>query len=92
MIIEQIAYKQRFFIPSEPERGIEILTAVLKRYPAINADGNDAEESAETLEAILEAHITGSNFDSESEIVDIDALVIEPEPDASYSPVSLVTF
>jgi P-loop containing NTP hydrolase pore-1/C-terminal domain on Strawberry notch homologue len=87
LINEQIAYKQRFFIPTEPEKGIEILTAVLKRYPAINADGDETEESAETLEAILEAHSTGSSFDGESEIVDIDALVIEPEPDASYNPI-----
>lgn len=86
LINEQIAYKQRFFIPTEPEKGIEVLTALLKRYPAINADGEETEESAETLEQLLESH-SASTYNGASQVVNIDDLVIEPEPDASYSPV-----
>ncbi len=45
LINEQIKWKQRFFIPTDEARGVEILTALLKTYPVMVAE--DATEASE---------------------------------------------
>jgi len=40
LLNERISYKQRFFVPSDPDTGIETLTNLLKRYPATKEGGS----------------------------------------------------
>jgi hypothetical protein len=47
LINEQIEWKQRFFIPTDKARGIEILIALLNRYPFLRADESSQDEVAE---------------------------------------------
>ena len=35
LINEQIDWRQRFFVPTDEERGIDILSALLDRYPVV---------------------------------------------------------
>ena len=46
LINEQIQWKQRFFIPSDESRGVEILTALLNTYPVIVTE-EEAEDTQE---------------------------------------------
>jgi hypothetical protein len=47
LINEQIDWKQRFFIPTDEERVIEILSALLNRYPLLRAEGTSQDETTE---------------------------------------------
>jgi hypothetical protein len=46
LINEQIQWKQRFFIPADESRGVEILAALLKTYPVIVTE-DEAEDTQE---------------------------------------------
>lgn len=87
LINEQIAYKQRFFIPNDLSTGLGILTALLKRYPAINSEDPEAVEDIDAIESLLQnsTDITSANGLSENLIVDLNELVIPAEPDPSWS-------
>ena len=49
LINEQINWKQRFFIPADEGKGVEILTALLKVYPVIESE-EATEEGADCAE------------------------------------------
>ncbi len=51
LINEQINWKQRFFIPTDETTGIEILSALLDRYPVVVADEAGSKPEVETIEA-----------------------------------------
>jgi hypothetical protein len=46
LLNEQIQWKQRFFIPTDEEKGIAILADLLARYPIIGADEDPEETDA----------------------------------------------
>jgi protein strawberry notch len=71
LINEQIQWKQRFFIPTDEGRGVEILAELLKTYPAIVKE--DEREISETqapdeIQAMPEANPTS--------IIDLEGWVI----------------
>jgi hypothetical protein len=51
LINEQINWKQRFFIPTDETTGVEILSALLDRYPVVVADEAGNEPEAGVIEA-----------------------------------------
>ena len=59
LINEQINWKQRFFIPTDESKGVEILAALLKLYPVIEAEEavEEAQECAD-LQNLPEASPT----------------------------------
>jgi hypothetical protein len=59
LINEQIQWKQRFFIPADESRGVEILAELLKTYPVIvtEDEAEDAQEqSIDEIQAMPEAN------------------------------------
>jgi hypothetical protein len=54
LLNEQIQWKQRFFIPTDEEKGIAILADLLTRYPIIGAD--EYSEDADASEAVPESY------------------------------------
>jgi hypothetical protein len=56
LINEQINWKQRFFIPADESKGVEILAALLKLYPVIESEeaADEAQECAE-IQSLPEA-------------------------------------
>ncbi len=63
LINEQIDWKQRFFVPTDEDKGIEILSALLERYPVMVSDEQiDGQElSAEPVTEIQRANIVDLN-------------------------------
>src|SRR5436305_551 len=53
LINEQIDWKQRFFLPTDEETGIPVLTALLTRYPVMVSDNSSHEEPVEVQPAEL---------------------------------------
>jgi len=47
LINEQIDWKQRFFVPTDEERGIEIISGLLNRYPLLIAEEASQDEATE---------------------------------------------
>ncbi|PWT79230.1 MAG: hypothetical protein C5B58_14125 [Acidobacteria bacterium] len=47
LINEQIDWKQRFFIPTDKETGVPVLTDLLARYPVMVSDDLSDEEAIE---------------------------------------------
>lgn len=75
-----IDYKQRFFLPTEHEKAVEILSNFLKRYPAILPE--EETESAPVQFTDLKALAT-------VETVNILDLVIAQEPVSQAAPLDL---
>jgi hypothetical protein len=69
LINEQINWKQRFFIPADEASGVEILTALLKFYPVI-----EAEEAAEEAQGCAE--IQNLPEASPASVVDLEQWII----------------
>jgi hypothetical protein len=63
LLNEQIDWKQRFFVPTDEDNGIEILSALLERYPVMvtddQVDGQDLP--AEPVAEIQKANIVDLN-------------------------------
>src|SRR5262249_47021235 len=79
LINEQIKWKQRFFIPSDEERGVAILADLLARYPVLTDEAES--EEPEPTQPLPETTTYGSTL----KIVDIQSWVIDvpgyrPEP------------
>ncbi len=77
LINEQIAYKQRFFIPTDEATGIEVLTALLNKYPAVGTEQDAKEGGAEDIEALLAERVTDVN--PLELVVNIEEMVVVPE-------------
>jgi hypothetical protein len=54
LLNEQINWKQRFFIPTDEDKGIAILADLLTRYPVIGAD--EDSQDADVGEAVPESY------------------------------------
>jgi hypothetical protein len=80
LINEQIRYKQHFFVPSDEEKGVPILTELLVRYPLVPADLEELEGSQQEILAV-EVPAT------EASIVDLASWVLPP-PDISPEPIT----
>jgi len=84
LLNEQIDWKQRFFIPTDETFGLEVLTALLKRYPVVVSDDNDFEDA--------QSQSIGAEIESVSEIaplsfVELDRWLIPAgEPCAGERP------
>src|SRR5204863_7516981 len=50
LINEQIDWKQRFFVPTDEEAGVDVLTELLGRYPVMVNDALAEEEPTEPAE------------------------------------------
>ncbi len=73
LIIEQINWKQRFFVPSDEASGIDILTSLLDRYPVIAADESERETEPNITATVPAPEIAPTNF------VDLDQWIITVE-------------
>jgi hypothetical protein len=72
---EQIDWKQRFFVPTDEESGVEVLTALLARYPILVAEEAALDEATE-LEITPEMR--------PAQVVDLDQWIIAvSEPPSS---------
>ncbi|HEV7746734.1 MAG TPA: hypothetical protein VGO56_17185 [Pyrinomonadaceae bacterium] len=69
-INEQTNWKQRFFVPSDETSGIDILEALLERYPVLLTEAavGDGEGSASEITPQAEIRAT--------EIVDLDQWIV----------------
>lgn len=70
LINEQIAYKQRFFVPADETKGVRILTDLLSRYPPIIEQPGSADSQQDTLPVDVPA--------TEAVIVDLANWVVPP--------------
>lgn len=77
LINESIAYKQRFFVPTDESKGLPVLTALLARYPAISTEEEMKETTAADLDELLAQRV--SDVDRADLIVQIDEHIIVPE-------------
>jgi hypothetical protein len=68
---EQISWKQRFFIPTDETTGVEILSALLARYPVVVAEEAANETEAEMMKASPQMKPTN--------IVDLEQWIIAAE-------------
>jgi hypothetical protein len=68
LINEQISWKQRFFIPTDETTGVQILSALLDRYPVVIAEEAGNEIQAEIIEAAPQM--------STMKIVDLDQWIV----------------
>jgi hypothetical protein len=75
LINEQIAYKQRFFVPTDEAKGIPILIELLARYPLTVDQSPDSEDSPqETLSVEVPA--------TEATVVDLTNWILPPKEPA----------
>ena len=77
LINESIAYKQRFFIPTDELKGLPVLTALLARYPAISTEEEMKETTAADLDELLAQRV--SDVDRADLVVQIEEHIIVPE-------------
>src|SRR5260370_6917999 len=49
LLNEQISFRQRFFVPTEEEKGVRIITQLLNRYPIDEANGASEEPQQASL-------------------------------------------
>lgn len=76
LINEQIKFKQRFFVPTDENKGLPILTKLLERYPAIEPEPAAEEQDAESLPVIEDAQA------AESRVVEVEQWILPPDADA----------
>ncbi len=77
LLNEQIAYKQRFFIPTDEVTGVAVLTALLQKYPAVGTEEDAKEGGTEDIESLLAERVTDVN--PQDLVVNIEEIVIVPE-------------
>jgi hypothetical protein len=70
LINEQINWKQRFFVPTDDTRGIEILLALLARYPMVVGEEGANETEANLAELATQRQMTPTN------VIDLDQWII----------------
>jgi hypothetical protein len=70
LINEQINWKQRFFVPSDQINGIDILTALLDRYPVMLTENAVGDGESNMVEMALQAESKAA------EIVDLDQWIV----------------
>jgi hypothetical protein len=70
LINEQIAWKQRFFVPSDETSGIDILGSLLERYPVMLTGDEVSEDKSNMVKIAPGAEIRGT------EIIDLDEWIV----------------
>jgi hypothetical protein len=60
LINEQVNWKQRFFVPTDEAKGIEILKALLHLYPAIAENDTEPKESPDPADDLITAESVGA--------------------------------
>ncbi|MFY9555020.1 MAG: hypothetical protein WAV47_09945, partial [Blastocatellia bacterium] len=70
LINEQIAWKQRFFVPIEEERGNAVIAALLEQFPVIATEDEEADSDMPSAVAMPSANAT--------QPVDRETWLIEP--------------
>jgi hypothetical protein len=73
LINEQINWKQHFFVPTDEEKAIPLLTQLFARYPVVVS-----EETPEEPEQEVSAE-TDVEFDSAKSIIELEQWIIQPE-------------
>jgi hypothetical protein len=73
LINEQVAYKQRFFVPTDEAKAIPVLTELVMRYPVVTAGSHEEEDSSQ-------AGLAVEVLASEASVVDLEHWVRPPEP------------
>src|SRR5438128_709763 len=77
LINEQIDWKQRFFVPSDDETGIPVLSTLLTRYPVMASDALADEEPTEPADV------------APPKIVDLDEWFVSVEADPATFELSV---
>jgi hypothetical protein len=76
LINEQIDWKQRFFVPTDEESGVRVISALLDRYPILITSESDNVEVAESEIPKLRA----------TQVVHLDEWFVAVEGLPSYTP------
>src|SRR5882724_10692053 len=71
LLNEQISFRQRFFVPTEEEKGVRLITELLKRYPLDESNG--ASEEPQQASLSVEIPIT------EARVVHLEDWILPPE-------------
>jgi len=82
LLNEQISFRQRFFVPTEEEKGVRIITELLKRYPIDESNG--ASEEPQQASLSVEIPIT------ETRVVHLEDWILPPDEDVARSTASPV--
>jgi hypothetical protein len=82
LINEQVNFRQRFFVPSDPDKGISILTELLDRYPILETDERSEEPRQENLSIDVPA--------SEARSIVLEQWIDPPEEPVDVQPLTLV--
>jgi len=82
LLNEQISFRQRFFVPTEEEKGVRIITELLKRYPIDESNG--ASEEPQQASLSVEIPIT------EARVVHLEDWILPPDEDVARSAASPV--
>ena len=67
----QIAWKQRFFVPIEEERGNAVIAALLGQFPVIATEGEEADRHHLLSDVVMPSA-------NATELVDLESWVIGP--------------
>jgi hypothetical protein len=81
LINEQIKFKQRFFVPTDKERGLPILSELLSRYPVMEPDESE-EDGGDQFALVIEP--------VESAVIDLEQWVLPPEQTIKSNLLQLV--
>jgi hypothetical protein len=82
LINEQVSFRQRFFVPSDPDKGISILTELLDRYPIVESDERSEGPRQENLSIDVPA--------SEAKAIVLEQWINPPEQPVDVQPFALV--
>src|SRR6185295_18305993 len=80
LINEQIAWKQRFFVPIEEERGNAVIAALLEQFPVIATEDEEADSDMPSAVAMPSANAT--------QPVNLEKWLIEPPETPDHSAIS----
>ncbi len=82
LINEQVSFRQRFFVPSDPDKGVPILTELLDRYPIVETDEASEGPKQENLSIEVPA--------SEARTIVLEQWVDPPEQPVDAAPSTLI--
>lgn len=82
-INEQVSFRQRFFVPTDPEKGIPVLAELLERYPIVETDSSSEGPQQGSLSIELPA--------SEARAVVLEEWIDPPEKPVDIEPSTIAT-
>jgi hypothetical protein len=84
LINEQIKFRQRFFVPTDKEKGLPILSELLTRYPVMEPDELE-EEAGEQSASEIDRPAA-----AQAVVINLEEWVLPPEQTVESSPLQLL--